>query len=110
MHARVVGLAVGLLLLGALAVAFARPETFWSLDGKDLADSVGGKTHGGFAMVGPCVSRLDGIWKCRIDHDPGSGARGVSRVTVDEDRCWVARTEDESTLEGCVGVFDYLPL
>jgi hypothetical protein len=67
-----VGLSVAIALLIVVAVAIARPETFWNPDGQDLADSMGGASHVAFALRGPCVNQDSSDWECPVflDYTP----------------------------------------
>jgi hypothetical protein len=106
-----VGLAVAIALLTFVAVAIARPETFWNPDGQDLADSLGGASHGAFALRGPCVDQDSSDWECPVDLDPGSNWFGTVPVQLGEDGCWVARVPHQrEELTGCIAFFDYMPL
>jgi hypothetical protein len=72
--------------LAATGAAIATPETFWTADGQDLANSLE-RAGDGIAAPDPC-KRVGARWTCAIEDDPGSGWSANYRVTLEPDGCW----------------------
>ena len=91
-----------------LAVAIARPKTFWTPDGADLGRSVE-RSGEGFTIAYPgCARSKADLWTCEIETDVGSGGSGdVYRVRLEPDNCWRATRDGDASdaprrLDGCV--------
>ena len=113
MPRRAVALGVVALLVAAavVAVAVVRPQTYWTADGGDLAESLQ-RAGDGFAVPGRCAAVGKRVWKCAIEDDVGSGPSGSYRLTLQADGCWKAsrlQSDAARPLSGCVAALDYLP-
>jgi hypothetical protein len=111
-------LATTVALAAVTALAIARPLTFWTPDGRDLADSLQRAGDQDFAAH-PCERAARGRWRCEIEDDPGSGPSDAYAVSLGADGCWRgARSwRDEEgdlwipggrPLRGCLQVLDFV--
>jgi hypothetical protein len=106
---------IALMLLVGAAVVFvvvtlARPSTFLSPDGEDLAESLE-RTGEGITAPVACRKRSGSTWTCPVEDDPGSGESGYYTLRTREGDCWTATRRDKTTrdrLEGCVRLRDYV--
>ena len=103
---------VTLLAVVAAVGAVARPQTFWTTDGRALAHSLDAASR---KITAPdrCIRTAeDDTWLCPVEDDPGSGPSGEFRLQMRSDRCWTAvrmeRHRRRKTLRGCVGLLDYI--
>ena len=92
-------------------IALARPQTFMSVDGEVLADSLA-RVGDQLAVPEPCERTGDRRWKCAVEEDPGSGISGEYLLEMTSDTCWRATRpgyEDipPETLRGCVRAIDF---
>jgi hypothetical protein len=107
-------LAALMLLVAATAafvvVTLARPTTFLSPDGEDLAESLE-RTGDGFSAPLACRKAGGDTWTCPVEDDAGSGVSGAYTLRTREGDCWTATRSDRTTtdrLEGCVRLRDYV--
>ena len=103
----------GAALAVTCGIAAASPDTFWTADGRDLANSLQ-RAGEGIGAPEPC-ERAGQAWTCGIEDDPGSGWSATYRVTLTRDGCWRGvRVWDPEDLTGpaplaaCLSVLDYV--
>lgn len=82
----VAAIVCGAALAAATGVAIASPDTFWTANGRHLANSLQ-RAGDGIAVPEPC-KRVGKRWTCGIEDDPGSGWSADYRVSLDRDGCW----------------------
>jgi hypothetical protein len=103
---------------GVIVVAVASPRSFWTPDGRDLADSLQRAGGHDFAAY-PCTRVGGGGWRCEIEDDPGSGPSDGYALQLGRDGCWRGARygrDDEGVpwvpggqpLRGCLQVLDFL--
>ena len=109
MVGKVVKLALLVGVLGLIGVALFRPATLFGVDGKALANSLGGEVDHAQAK---CVGRGSGHWRCALS---GGGVAGIEyELTTHDYGCWsatrvalpAAATPVESMVSGCIGLAD----
>jgi hypothetical protein len=91
------------------ALAIVRPLTFWTPDGRDLADSLHRAGDQDFAAQ-PCERAGRRRWRCEIEDDPGSGPPDAYALTV-ADGCWRGARSwvpGSRPLRGCFEVLDFV--
>ena len=103
---------------GTILVA-VKPELFFEMEGKALALSLAdelGEARDHETGGRTCRRRGDDVWRCEVEHDPGSGDGATYYVRALDDECW--RLEPRSAREhfdrpypevrGCLGFLDYV--
>ena len=86
----VAAIVCGSAVASATGVAVASPDTFWTADGRDLANSLqraGDGSVDGMGVPEPCET-VGMRWRCGVEDDPGSGWSADYWVTLDGDGCW----------------------
>jgi hypothetical protein len=112
MFTRTLGLIIAAGLVVLLGLALFRPGSLFGVDGKALANSVGGKVKNSPAT---CAEGAGGVgWRCRIEGEDFSGVE--YSVMMKKWGCWSATMVSQPagfhlaapSISGCVGITDLL--